>query len=86
VAARAFVAPTFRIGNGELCGATHVTDFRIDEPPAGSVDAGEVVFGTTLTTTGSGDGSVPPGTITWFYTLARSPDGGWRITGGGSSP
>ena len=46
----------------------------------------EVVFAKTLTTTGTSDGSVPTGDITWFYALDRTHGGAWRIAGGGSGP
>jgi hypothetical protein len=76
---------TFTYGNGELCGSTHVTAFRIAGQPATPSNA-EVVFATTLTTGGSADGSVPAGNITWFYDLQRQPNGAWRLAGGGSGP
>ncbi len=76
---------TFGFGNGELCGQTTVRSFRIDGPPAGSIET-EVVFATTLVTSGTGDGTVPPGTLTWFYDLKRQPTGAWRLAGGGSGP
>ena len=82
--ARAFAAPTFRQGNGELCGAVRVSAIRVDWDPARS--ANEVVYATTLTTSGSADGSVPAGDITWFFDLKREADGAWRLVGGGSGP
>lgn len=76
---------TFRMGNGELCGATTVTSYRIDGA-APSPFTTEVVFATTLVTTGTEDGSVQPGSLTWFYDLKRQADGAWRLVGGGSGP
>jgi hypothetical protein len=84
-AGRALGTPTFIRGNGELCGATSVTSFRIDGP-APDPGATEWVFATTLVTTGTADGSVQPGQMTWFYDLKREPGGGWRLAGGGSGP
>jgi hypothetical protein len=72
-------------GGGELCGATQVKSYAIGGG-APSPFSDEVVYATTLETTGSGDGSVPPGTITWFYDLKRQADGSWRLVGGGSGP
>jgi hypothetical protein len=62
---------TFGFGNGELCGQTTVSSFTIDGPPVAPI-ATEVVFATTLVTSGTADGSVRPGTLTWFYDLKRS--------------
>lgn len=74
-----------QVGGGELCGATKVKSFRIDGA-APSPFTDEVVYATTLVTTGSDDGSVQPGTLTWFYDLKRQTDGAWRLVGGGSGP
>ena len=75
---------SFRKGNGELCGLTRVTAYRID----GSVQPSpnEVVFSSRLTTTGTDDHSIVPGEMIWFYSLQRQPDGSWRLAGGGSGP
>jgi hypothetical protein len=75
---------TFAKGNGELCGVTDVSAYRIDadEQPL----AGEVVFATVLTTTGDNGQSIRAGELTWFYSLVRQPNGAWRITGGGTGP
>jgi hypothetical protein len=83
--AHALATSTFVKGNGELCGDLHVAAFTVDGPPATPPD-GEVIFATTLTTSGSGDGSVPAGEVTWFYSLVQQPGGAWRLTGGGSGP
>lgn len=82
---RKLVTETFRTGNGELCGGTGVTAYRIDLTPA-RPSPDEVVFGTWLTTTGSDDGSILPGDLGWFYSLRRQPNGSWRIVGGGTGP
>lgn len=84
-AGKALGTPTFGKGNGELCGATSVSSFRIDGP-APDPNATEWVFATTLVTTGSADGSIQPGELTWFYDLRRQPNGSWRLVGGGSGP
>lgn len=81
---RKLTTATFVKGNGELCGDTHVSDYKINPEPAG--DSTEKVFATTLTTSGTSDGSVGAGTMTWFYDLVQQPDGSWRIAGGGSGP
>lgn len=84
-AGRALGTATFRPGNGELCGATKVSAFRVTGDPA-TPSSDEVVFATVLTTSGSSDGSVPAGDIIWFYSLDRQPNGAWRLAGGGSGP
>jgi hypothetical protein len=76
---------TFGFGNGELCGQTTVSNFSIDGPPAAPT-ANEVVFATALITSGTADGTVRPGTLTWFFDLKRQPSGAWRLAGGGSGP
>lgn len=76
---------TFGFGNGELCGQTTVSSFRIDGPPATPIET-EVVFATTLVTSGTADGTVRPGMLTCFYDLKRQPAGAWRLAGGGSGP
>ncbi len=75
---------TFTKGNGELCGATDVTAYEIDGKAQPSAD--EVVFGTTVTTTGDNGQSINPGQMIWYYSLKRQPNGAWRITGGGTGP
>ncbi|HXI81313.1 MAG TPA: hypothetical protein VNM34_10910 [Verrucomicrobiae bacterium] len=84
-AGHALGTETFRKGNGELCGETTVISARVNGDPA-TPSSDEVVFASTLITTGTADGSVPAGEITWFYALGRQPDGSWRLTGGGSGP
>ncbi|MGK2849772.1 MAG: hypothetical protein ACSLFN_02525 [Candidatus Limnocylindrales bacterium] len=81
---RRLATSTFKAGNGELCGGTDVTAYRIDgrTPPSGD----EVVFSTVLTTTGDGGQSIRPGEMIWFYSLGRQPDDSWRLIGGGSGP
>jgi hypothetical protein len=82
--ARALTMSTFVVGNGELCGALHVSAFSSLTGPA-TPDDREVVFATTLTTNGDG-ASIPAGDITWFYALDQQPSGAWRLAGGGSGP
>lgn len=81
---RELATTTFRKGNGDLCGGTDVTAYRIDGSVQPSAD--EVVFATTVTTTGDGGQSIHAGEMTWFYSLIRQSDGSWRITGGGTGP
>lgn len=76
---------TFVFSNGELCGHTTVSAFSVDGPPA-EPNPTQVVFATTLVTNGTADGSIVPGTMTWFYTLKLQPSGAWRLAGGGSGP
>ncbi|EON22632.1 hypothetical protein CF8_3488 [Nocardioides sp. CF8] len=84
VTAHALGTDTFTVGNGELCDAVVVSAFEPIGEPAGPRD-GEVTYSTVLTTSGSGDGSIRPGRLTWFYSLAER-DGEWRLVGGGSGP
>jgi hypothetical protein len=76
--------PSFVAGNGELCGVVDVMAFGPLTGPATPQD-GEVVFSTTLTTSGDGV-SILAGDTLWFYTLLRQPDGEWRLAGGGTGP
>ena len=82
---RQLATETFRAGNGELCGATIVSASQIDGEPA-RPSADQVTFSMSLTTSGDGGRSMEPGRRTWFYTLARQPNGPWRLVGGGSGP
>ena len=84
-AGRKLATTTFVYGSGELCGATRVSAYEINPVPA-RPNAAEVVFSTKVTTTGTADGSIHPGAMTWFYSLDKQPDGSWRLTGGGSGP
>jgi hypothetical protein len=77
---------TFRPGNGELCGITNVSAYEIGGEPATVPGATEVVFAASLTTTGTDDGSLRAGSITWFYSLKRQASGAWRLAGGGTGP
>ena len=78
-------ADGFGPGRGDLCGATRVASYRIDGPPAAPT-ANELVFSTSLTTSGTSDGTIRAGSIGWFFTLDRKANGSWRITGAGSGP
>jgi hypothetical protein len=82
---RTLTVSPFGRGNGELCDDTRVASAAIDGDPA-TPKADEAVFATTLVTTGTGDGSVHPGEITWFFDLRRQQSGAWRLAGGGSGP
>lgn len=82
---RLWVPVAHQTGDGDLCGDAWVWSYRIDGPPA-TLSASEADYAVTLTTTGSGDGSISAGQITWFYGLIQQPDGSWRIAGGGSGP
>lgn len=81
---RELATAAFVKGNGELCGDTKVSAYEVNPVPAGS--GAEKVFATTITTSGTSDGSVHPGAMTWFYDLVQQPDGFWRLAGGGSGP
>jgi hypothetical protein len=82
---RKVATQSFAKGNGELCGDTHVTRYRID-PGAARPSSDEIVFSTHLITSGTDDGSIESGEMMWFYSLTRQSDGSWRIAGGGSGP
>ena len=82
--AHQYVTSTFRISNGELCGSVAVSAFTPPGEPATPAD-GEMIFSTELTTGGDGV-SIRAGQMTWFYSLAKQPDGAWRLIGGGSGP
>lgn len=82
--ARALAASTFSVGNGELCGEVKVSAFSLSNDAARPT-SDEVVYSSVLATEGSGDGSVPPGKITWFYDL-KLLNGEWKLVGGGSGP
>jgi hypothetical protein len=82
---RRLATAAFARGNGELCGDTRVSDYKVNPAPA-RPNAAEAVYATTITTSGTPDGSVLPGAMTWFYDLVRQPGGAWRIAGGGSGP
>jgi hypothetical protein len=77
--------PSFGPYHGDLCGQTAVSGFSIDGSPA-TPNATEAVFATVLATSGTQDGTVPPGGRTWFYDLKLQSNGAWRIAGGGSGP
>lgn len=78
-------AGAFADGSGDLCGKTDVTSFAILGEPAQPID-GAMVFTTHLVTSGTGDGTVTAGGITWFFNLQRTATGDWRIFGAGSGP
>ena len=82
---QALGAVAFADGSGDLCGKTDVSSFVILGEPAQPTD-GAMVFTTHLVTTGTGDGTVPAGGITWFFNLQRTATGGWRIFSAGSGP
>ena len=82
---RKLATATFRYGSGELCGETHVSAYQVNPVPA-RPSSSYVVFSTTVTTTGTADGSILAGGLTWFYSLEQQPDGSWRLVGGGSGP
>lgn len=82
--AHALAAPSFSVGNGELCGDVKVSAFTVHSRPA-TPGPGEAVYSSVLTTGGSSDGSIAPGRTTWFYDLDRQ-DGEWKLVAGGSGP
>ena len=83
--AHALATSTFVPGNGELCGDVDVKTFKVAADTA-STGLGQITFATQMVTNGSGDGSIPPGELTWFYTVKRQSDGSWRLVSGGSGP
>jgi hypothetical protein len=83
VTAGRFVVPaTFRKGTGELCGAVQLRSYRNAGTPL-TPSATEIIFGMTLTTGGSADGSIPAGDFLWSYDLIRQASGAWRIVNAG---
>lgn len=82
--AQAVAAPTFVVGNGELCGDVKVSAFSVSRDPA-TPSPNEVVYASLLTTGGSSDGTIERGKTTWFYDLKRQ-GGEWKLVGGGSGP
>ena len=81
--ARQFVnVATFRTGTGEICGALHLQAYRPSGQPL-TPNPNEILFGMTLTSDGSSDGSIPAGDFLWTYDLVRQPSGAWRIVGAG---
>jgi hypothetical protein len=80
-----WIDPVPNTGDGDLCGDAQLLSFSVSpEPARPTVDIAN--FATSLTTSGSRDGSVEPGRMTWFFQLNRQADGSWRIEGGGSGP
>lgn len=82
--AHALATSTFVFGNGELCGNVDLKTFKVDG--GAPVADGEITFATQMVTDGSGDRSIPPGDLTWFYSLKKQPNGSWRLVSGGSGP
>lgn len=82
---RQFVTDTFNKGGGELCGETRLQSHSIVANPARPSNH-EVEYATSLVVTGTADGSVPAGELTWFYDIVQQANGAWRIVGGGSGP
>ncbi len=75
----------FTHGNGELCGAVTIDSYTNASGPAAT--GAEVIYAITLqVVTGSKDGTIPSGSVLWFYTLQHESNGSWRLTGGGSGP
>ena len=83
--AHALGAGTFVLGNGELCGDVDVKTVNVATDTVQTAD-GEMTFATQMVTNGSGDGSIPPGELTWFYSLKKQSSGSWRLVSGGSGP
>ena len=82
--ARAAVTSAFATHPAQLCGEVRVSAFSVREDPA-TPGPNEVIYMTTLTTHGSGDGSITRGDTEWFYGLERE-GGEWRLASGGSGP
>lgn len=82
--ARKLAAASFTTGNGDLCGSVAVKVFAPVSEPATPTE-GEAIHATTVTTSGSADGSIEAGRVTWFYSF-KQLDGECRVVGGGSRP
>lgn len=78
-AARAVATPTFKVGNGDLCGEVKVSAFSVDSQPS-TPGLDDVVYSTALTTAGNADGTIAPGKTIWFYDLKRH-SGQWKLVG-----
>jgi hypothetical protein len=84
-AAQALATSAFKPGSGELCGVVKVSSFALNRDPA-TPGRDEVIYASVLhVTEGSSDGTIPRGSVTWFYDLKRQ-DGAWKLVGGGSGP
>jgi hypothetical protein len=83
--AHALALPSFKISNGELCGVLKITAIGIIHGP-GVLSANHAAYAAELTTSGSDDGSILPGSLLWFVSIDRQPDGRWRLAGGGTGP
>ena len=81
IAHRLFAGPT-RVGNGDLCGHLTLFSYRLTGNPLPHGTT-EIIYGTTLTTGGSRDGSIPAGDFLWNYDLVQQPNGAWRIVSAG---
>ena len=80
-----WIDPVPHTGDGDLCGDAQLLAYSVSpEPARPTFDIAN--FATSLTTSGSRDGSVEPGRTTWFFQLNRQADGAWRIRSGGSGP
>ena len=82
--AHAAATSTFAAEPAELCGKVRVSSFSVIEDPA-TPAPNEAIYLTTLTTSGSRDGSIARGKTDWFYKLERE-GGEWRLVSGGSGP
>lgn len=82
---QALGAGAFADGSGDLRGTTGVSISAVLGEPAQPTD-GAMVFTTHLVTSGTSDGTVPAGGITWFFDLQRTSTGDWRIFSAGSGP
>ena len=83
--AHALARSTFKPGSGELCGQVKVSSFTLNPAPATPAHD-EVIYAAVLAVReGSSDGTIPRGTVTWFFDLKRQ-NGAWRLVSGGSGP
>jgi hypothetical protein len=69
---------------GNLCGVLTLSEFTVGQ--AAAVGDRQLDIPATLTTSGSRDGTIPAGTVTWFFVLTQQSDGDWRIADAGSGP
>ena len=76
--------PDYARQTAAFCGGVRVKAFTVFSNPAILGDS-EIEYGLDLTTSG-GDETLPDGSHTWFYSLARRPGGPWRVEGGGGGP
>jgi hypothetical protein len=85
IGASRLTTATFAAHRAKQCDAIHLMAYSINPTPA-RPDPALAEYAVRLTTGGSPDGTVPPGAVTWFFSLARQPDGTWRLSDAGGGP